>query len=110
MERARPTASGDDRARRSAPPRRRPPTFEPRFTLILVYLAAFFVLYAMLLVLPELLDVLGNMPPGPAQEEAAREATRDALRGRLLWVFLLALVTSAVGAHYRVLPGLRSRR
>jgi hypothetical protein len=73
-----------------------------------LYLVGFFVLYALLLILPDLLDVLAQVPPGPEQEAIAREVAREAAAPRLLPAFALALVTAALGAYYRVLPGLRS--
>jgi hypothetical protein len=84
---------------------RRPPVFQPRFTVLLLYLFCFFALYCLLLVLPALLDVLAEHPAGPEQQEIAKQAARAAIAGKLLPCFGLALVTVAVGSHYRVLPG-----
>ena len=50
---------------------RRPPAFRPSFTLSLLYMAGFFVLFAVLLILPSLLEVLAEVPVGPEQEQAA---------------------------------------
>jgi ABC-type sulfate transport system permease component len=91
----------------SEPPLRRPPTFQPRFTLSLLYLFGFFLLYCLLFVAPELYEVLRNVPPGPEQEEAAREAAREAIRPRLLYALGAALFTTAVGARAGWLPGMR---
>ena len=88
-------------------PRPRPPGFEPRYTLLLFYTVFFFFVFALLVVLPELLSVLSRTPPGPDQEALASEAARKALAGKVLPLFLLALATSAAGTYYRVLPGLR---
>jgi hypothetical protein len=90
-------------------PRSRVPAFQPRFTLMLLYLALFFFGFAFLLILPELLDVLASQPPGPEQEEAAKLAARKALEGRLVPVFLMALAAAGAGAYYRILPGMRPR-
>ncbi len=87
---------------------RRPPAFQPRFMLTLLYLLGFFVLYSFALVLPELLDVLGEVPPGPEQEEIAKQVARQAARPRLLPAFVLALLTIGVGGYYKLLPGFRS--
>ena len=81
---------------------------QPRFTLYILYLAGFFLLYAMLLILPDLLDVLESMPPGPEQEEAATRVAREAVRPHLLPALAMALATAGLGAYYRVLPGLRA--
>ncbi len=85
------------------------PVFQPRFTLMLLYLALFFFLFAFLLILPDLLDVLASMPPGPDQERAATEVARRAMAGKTIPVFLMALAAAGVGAYYRVLPGMRPR-
>jgi len=88
--------------------RRRAPTFQPRFTLSLLYLAGFFFLYAILLILPELLGVLAEVAPGPEQQELAREVAREAARPRLVIAAALSLLTTAAGGYYRVLPGMRT--
>lgn len=93
----------------SPPPhRRRAPTFAPRFTLSLVYLVAFFFLYAFILILPALLGVLERVAPGPEQQAAAENAARTLIQPKLGLAFGMSLVTTAVGAFYGVLPGLRS--
>ncbi len=89
-------------------PRRRPPAFTPRFTLALLYLAVFFVLFSFLQVLPDLIDILGEMPPGPAQEAAAAEAAQK--RTHPPTSMALALLTVGLGAYFQVLPGLRESR
>jgi len=80
---------------------------QPRFTLLLLYLFGFFALFCALLVLPPLLDLLGGMAPGPEQEELAKQAAREAMRGKLLPVFALAVISTGIGGYYGVLPGLR---
>ncbi|MGH0035192.1 MAG: hypothetical protein ACQGVK_09210 [Myxococcota bacterium] len=85
------------------------PAFQPRFTLMLLYLAVFFFGFAFLLILPDLLDVLATGQPGPEQEEAARQAAQAALRGKLVPVFVMALAATGIGGYYRLLPGLRPR-
>lgn len=87
-------------------PSRAAPPFRPRFTLTLLYIAAIFLLYCMLFALPELIHVLRTTPPGPEQQELAREAAREAVRPRVLFAFLAAVGTVAAGAYTRRLPGL----
>ena len=87
--------------------RRSAPAFRPSFTLALLYLGAFFVLFAFLLILPDLLAVLRDIPPGPEQEQMAREVARQAAKPRLLWAVGLALGAVGLGAYLEVLPGLK---
>lgn len=92
----------------STPPRRRrPPGFRPSFTLSLLYVAGFFFVYAFLMVLPQLLDLLSSMPPGPEQEQAARRIAHEGAHP--LAAFLLSLATTALATHFQVLPGMRPR-
>ena len=76
--------------------------------LALVYLFGFFGLYCLLLVAPELLDVLATVPPGPEQQEVAEQVVREAVRPRLLPALLLAMLTTALGGYFQVLPGFRA--
>lgn len=99
-------------------PPRRPgseATFRPRFTLLLLYLALFFVGFALLLALPDLLEAYRSLPPGegpltPEELEVARRAAHEALRGRLGFALLAAVATTGLGAWRGVLPGLRGER
>ena len=84
--------------------------FRPQFTLGLLYAVAIFFLYCLLLVMPELLDVMRSVPPGPAQEEAAREAAYEATRRRLPWALVATILTLIVAAYTRALPGMRGGR
>ena len=87
----------------------RPASFQPRFTLSLLYLFVFFFLYCLLLVLPQLYEAARSVTPGPAQEEMAKQLVREAIRPRL-WIALVASVaTTALGAKTGVLPGMRPR-
>ncbi|MDH3211761.1 MAG: hypothetical protein OEM05_04670 [Myxococcales bacterium] len=87
-------------------PGRRPrTTFQPRFTLGLLYLVAFFVLYCLLIAAPALIEVANDVPPGPEQQEAAARAAKEAVQSRLWMAGLAALVTTALGIRARVLPG-----
>ena len=95
----------------SEPPRRPAPAFQPRFTLGLLYLIAFLLLYALLLVAPELAEVAE--PGGPENREALEQAAFEAARGVVLPRLPLALAASFLtlylGGRLGFLPGLRSR-
>lgn len=93
----------------TAPRPSRPQPFQPRFTLGLFYLAGFFFLYSLVLIAPELWQVLQTVPTGPEQEQAAAEAAREAIRGRLLVVLLAALATTTIAGKAGWLPGMRPR-
>jgi hypothetical protein len=97
---------------KSDPPYYRKPrtTFQPRFTLSIFYLFGLFFVYCLLLVSPSLIDVIRNVPTGPEQQAIAKEIVRESVRPRLWIAMLLSAVTTTLGAHYRVLPGLRERR
>ena len=88
------------------PARRRPPPLRPSFTLTLIYVVVFFVAFAMLLILPELIPIL-EMQPGPEQEDVAKRVAEEAPRIRLLYALLLALGAVGLGSYLKVLPGLR---
>jgi fructose-specific phosphotransferase system IIC component len=81
--------------------------FRLRSTLTLLYLFAFVVLYCLAIAAPAMLDILRSLPPGPEQEAAAREAVRSAVGPRLLAAVVAAVITTAVAARARILPGLR---
>jgi hypothetical protein len=87
--------------------RRRPPAFKPSFTLLIAYVVGFFVAYALLLILPELLSVLAEVPPGPEQQEIAEQVARDAARPRIAYAVALTLITVGLGSYLKILPGLR---
>ena len=89
------------------PRRSRPPTFQPRFTLSLLYLFGFFLLYCLLFVAPDLYEVMQNVPTGPEQQQAAQEAARQAIRPRLPYALAAALATTVVAGRAGWLPGLR---
>ena len=90
-------------------PRRRPPTFEPRFTLGLLYLFGFFFLYCMFLVAPALWELWQTLPPGSEEDEQAlaqaRELARETARPRLWIALAAALATTALGSYAGWLPG-----
>ena len=91
----------------SEPRRSRSPTFQPRFTLSLLYLSGFFLLYCLLFVAPELYEVMQNVPPGPEQEQAAQEITHQVIRPRLPYALAAALATTVLAARAGWLPGMR---
>jgi hypothetical protein len=88
----------------------RAPPFRPRFTLTLLYLAGFFLLYALLFVAPDLAPLLGSagqeLPPEELQARA-HEVAQHAMRGKALFALLASLATVGLGAWRRVLPGMR---
>jgi hypothetical protein len=100
----------------SRPPPRRPraaqPTFRPHFTLLLLYFFGLFVFFALLLALPALLEAFRTLPPGEGpltdQERAlAADVAREALRGRVPYAAIAAVLTLGLGAWTGALPGLR---
>ena len=96
--------------------RRSRPVFRPRFTLMIVYLAAFFVLYGLLFALPDLLQAAAELPPGPEELtpeelEQARGVAAQALSGGKIQLALMAsVVTVGLAAWQQALPGLREPR
>jgi hypothetical protein len=88
-------------------PRRRAPAFKPSFSLLILYVAGFFVLYALLLILPELLSVLAEVPPGPEQQKVAEQVAREAAGPRIPYAVALTLLSVGLGAYLKILPGLR---
>jgi hypothetical protein len=86
--------------------------FRPRFTLMLLYLAGFYVFYALLLALPDLLAGFRELGPGPEQltpEELARAKgiAQQAIGGKTVFALLAALATVGLGTWRRLLPGMR---
>ncbi len=99
----------------AAEPRRRPPPvgFQPRFTLMIFYFAAFVFVYCFALASPVIVRFfeIGSAPDSGAKEQALMaEAMRESLRGRLWVAGLAAAATTALGIWARVLPGLRPPR
>ena len=91
----------------SEPAQSRRPTFRPRFTLGIFYLLGVFFLYAMLLVLPEMIHALKTIPPGPEQQAAVTEALQANMRVRLGIALVAAIATVLLAAVKGWLPGLR---
>jgi hypothetical protein len=80
---------------------------------MLLYFFAFFVFFALLLALPDLLEALRTTPPATTIEEeraAGARIARAALEGKLLWAALAAIAGLAAGAWAQVLPGLKRPR
>ena len=80
--------------------------FRPTAMLIAAYLSAFFLVFALLLVLPALLPLLQSTVPGPELQALAKETARSTISPRLGLAFGLAVVATTLGAWLRVLPGL----
>jgi hypothetical protein len=91
----------------------RTPIFRPRFTLVLLYVALFFLLYALLFALPDLIAGYRALPPEPGEltpEEMAhaQEIARQAVGGGKVLIALVAsLATVGVGIWRGALPGVR---
>jgi hypothetical protein len=83
--------------------------FQPRGTLGVLYLAAFFLLYCFALVLPELAPLVEPASPEQQQalEQAAADAARAAVRARLPIALGAALLSLWLGIRFELLPGLR---
>ena len=91
---------------RSRPPR----SFQPRFTLSLLYVAAFFFLFCMVLVAPSLYEVWQTVPAGPEQQEEAKRLAQEVVQPKLRIAFVAAVAATALGAYTRVLPGMKAPR
>ena len=94
----------------------RAPPFRPSFTLLLLYVAGFFLFYAMLFALPDLIAELRQLEPStgpltPEELERAKQVSREALAGgKVLLSLLAALATAGVGVWRHALPGVRAPR
>lgn len=97
------------------PTRRRRPPYRASFTLTLLYLFGFFVLFALLFALPDLLRAVAQLPPGPEElseeelELAKRIAQRALVGGRLYLAVGCSVVTIGLSTYLNVLPGLKRR-
>ena len=91
------------------PPRTPTATFQPRFTLSLLYLAVFFLGFSLLVVAPELSQF--EAPADPEHAEAVQaeiaETIRRAYAPRMPIAFALAVGTLFVSAWRGWLPGIR---
>jgi hypothetical protein len=80
---------------------------------MLLYFFLFFVFFALLLALPDLVEALRTTPPATTIEEeraAGARIARAALEGKLPWALLAAIAGLAAGAWAQVLPGLKRPR
>jgi len=89
------------------PPRRA--SFQPRFTLGLLYVAGFFFVFCLLAAAPALFEVWRDVPAGPEQQAEAERVARETVQPRLLLALVLAALATAAGIGARVLPGYRRR-
>ena len=94
------------------PRRRRRTQFRPRFTLLILYVAALYFVYSLALAAPTLLEHLAALPPDadpqdPIYVDRAAAATRAVLKGKPFGLFLAAVATVLLGAWRGWLPGLR---
>jgi hypothetical protein len=82
---------------------------------MLLYVVGFFVLFSLILALPDLVEGVRQLPPGPGElsdEELAQasEITKQALSGGKVFAALAASVIAVgLGAYREVLPGLGPR-
>ena len=87
--------------------------FRPRFTVVLFYVAGFFLLYALLFALPDLVAGARELGPGPEEltpeeMERAKEIARRAMAGGKIVIALVAsLATVGLGIWRNLLPGVR---
>jgi hypothetical protein len=96
-------------------PRRRAPRtpFQPRFTLLMLYLFAFIFAFCFALAAPvvyEYFEIGSSGADGPQERAAMAEAMRQALRGRLWLAVVGATLALGIGIWTRALPGLRPPR
>ena len=84
--------------------------FQPRFTVMLLYLVALSFVYCFAIASPILFRFyqIGSAgTAGPQEQAMLAEAMREALRGRLWIAVVAAALTTGLGSWARVLPGLR---
>jgi len=86
-------------------PRRRAAPFRPRFTIGIVYLAGFTLLFMLLMLMPDLLDVLAAGGDELTMQRHAEEVARANARPQI--ALGLSLLATALGGYFQVLPGLR---
>lgn len=77
---------------------------------MLLYLAGFFLLYALLLVAPDLAPLLGDEGRGLAPEalqERSRQVAQRAMQGKVPIALVASIATVALAAWRKALPGMR---
>ena len=87
--------------------------FQPRFTLMLLYVSALTFVYCFALASPvvyRFFEIGSAEGAGPEEQALLAEAMREALRGRLWIALAAAAATTGLGIWARVLPGLRPPR
>lgn len=87
------------------PERRRAPAFRPRFTISIVYLVGFALLFMALMCLPGMLEVLAAGGDEQTLTRRAAEVARANAHPRI--AVLLSLLATGLGGYYEVLPGMR---
>jgi len=75
----------------------------------LIYLFGFFFVYCLALIAPALYEVAQTVPVGPEQQEAAKQAAQQAVQPRLAIAVAASVLTTTLGAYFKLLPGLRER-
>lgn len=85
------------------------PKFRPIAVLGLLYFAVFFCVFGLLLVVPEMSDVLQSTTAANPEEQkaAAQAAVHAVFRPRMPIAIVLALLATAAGARFKLLPGFR---
>ena len=86
------------------------PAFRPAFTLLMLYCFAFFVFFAVLLALPDLLEGMRTIPPAASLEEeraVGAEIARRAVQGKLFYALVASAVATGIGSYARILPGIK---
>lgn len=90
----------------------RPQPFRPFFMLTLLYVAGFFLLYALLFVAADLAPLLGAegraLPPEELQARA-QQVSQQAMGGKVPIALVASLATVGLGVWRRLLPGMRQR-
>jgi hypothetical protein len=86
-------------------PGARRPAFRPRFTIGIFYLVIFFFAFSFIQLLPDLIGIMTEMPPGPAQQHAAERVAREGSSPLISAV--LSLIATSLGSYFEVLPGMR---
>jgi len=76
----------------------------------MLYFFAFFLFFALLLALPDLLEGLRTLPPATspeAERAAGAQIAQEAVQGRLGYAFIAATVVTGIGSYARILPGIK---
>jgi hypothetical protein len=79
--------------------------FRPRFTISILYLAGFALIFMFLMSLPGLIDVMSMGGDEETMTRRAAEVTRTHARPTV--ALLLSLLATGLGGYFEVLPGMR---